>query len=163
MAKSIPPYFKDYKQAILELKEDYGIEGIVTGDISRVDSFHGNWIDDVCKGTGIEVIKPLWELERLRIVEDLLRSGFKVIFTCVKKPWFNEDWLGREIDSQTVKELEVLSKETGMDICGENGEYHTMTVDAPFYKKTINVSKFETEKINNSYIMKPVDLSLTQK
>jgi len=36
-------------------------------------------------------------------------------------------------------------------------------VDAPFYKKTINVSKFETEKINNSYIMKPVDLQLTQK
>jgi len=161
--RASPPYFEDYNQAILELKEDYGIEGIVTGDISRVDSFHGNWIDDVCKGTGIEVIKPLWELDRLRIVKDLLRSGFKVIFTCVKKPWFNEDWLGREVDAQTVKELEVLSKETGMDICGENGEYHTMTVDAPFYKKTINVSKFETEKINNSYIMKPVDLQLTQK
>jgi diphthine-ammonia ligase len=158
-----PPYFEAYRQAILELKKDYGIEGVVTGDISYVDSFHGNWIDDVCKDTGVEVIKPLWELDRLKIIEDLVSSGFKVIFTCVKQPWFNEEWLGRTIDAQSIKELKELHRKTGMDICGENGEYHTMTVDATFYKKTINVSKFKTEKINESYIMEPVELSLAPK
>jgi diphthine-ammonia ligase len=158
-----PPYFESYKQAMLDLKEDYGIEGVVTGDISLVDSFHGNWIDNVCKDTGVEVIKPLWDLDRIKIVEDLVSSGFKVIFTCVKQPWFSEEWLGRGIDAQTLHELKELNEKTGMDICGENGEYHTMTVDAPFYKKTINVSKFETEKRSKAYVLKPVDLSLAPK
>jgi len=157
-----PPYFRDYRQAIIELKKDCGIEAVVTGDI-YVDSFHGTWIDDVCRDTGVEVIKPLWKLDRLKLIEDLVGSGFKAIFTCVKKPWFNKEWLGRAIDAQAIKELVKLNRETGMDICGENGEYHTMTVDAPFYEKAISISKFETEEVNGSYAMKPLDLCLVPK
>jgi uncharacterized protein (TIGR00290 family) len=158
-----PPYFKNYRQAIIELKEDFGVDAVATGDISTVDRFHGNWIDEVCKDTGVEVIKPLWEMNRQRIVEALVRNGFKVIFTCVKKPWFSEEWLGRTIDGEAIKELVRLNQETGLDICGENGEYHTMTVDGPFYKKTINISKFETEEVNDAYLMKPVEIGLTPK
>jgi uncharacterized protein (TIGR00290 family) len=158
-----PPYFKDYRQAMIELRKDYGIEAVVTGDISYVASHDGNWIDEVCKDIGIEVIKPLWELDRLRIVEDLVESGFKAIFTCVKKPWFSEEWIGRAIDAKTIRELVRLNRETGMDICGENGEYHTMTVDASFYEKAIDVSKFETEEINDAYVMKPLDFCLVPK
>lgn len=158
-----PPYFEAYRKGILELKEEYGIQGVVTGDISYVDSFHGNWVEDVCRGTGVEVIKPLWDMDRLRIVEDIVGNGFKVIFTCVKEPWFREEWLGRTIDSQAIKELQKLNEETGMDICGENGEYHTMTIDAPLFKKAIKVSKFETEKVRDAYIMKGVDLSVAPK
>jgi len=54
------PYFDSYREAILELKNEYSIERIITGDISYVDVFHGNWIDKVCEGTCVEVIKPLW-------------------------------------------------------------------------------------------------------
>jgi len=156
-----PPYFDAYRQAIGELKEDYGIEGIVTGDISYVDSFHGNWIDDVCKDTGVKVIKPLWEQDRLTLVEELVDKGFRVIFTSVKKPWFNEEWIGREIDTETIEELKTLNRKTGMDICGENGEYHTMTIDAPFYKNAITVSKFETEETDNAFVMKPLNFTNT--
>lgn len=162
-ARVSPPYFESYKKALLDMKEDHGIEGVVTGDISLVDNFHGDWINDVCKDTGIEVIKPLWNQDRLRIVEELRSSGFKIIFTCVKQPWFNGEWLGREIDRQTINELKTLNEKSGLDICGENGEYHTVTVDAPFFNKTIKVSNFETEKIENAYIMKRLDVSLAQK
>jgi uncharacterized protein (TIGR00290 family) len=158
-----PPYLEAYRQAILELKKEYGIEGVVTGDISYVDSFHGNWIDDVCKDTDVEVIKPLWELDRSKIIEDLVSSGFKAIFSCVKEPWFNEKWLGRPLDAQSIAELKELNEKTGMDICGEMGEYHTMTVDAPFYEKTIKLSRFKTEKINEAFVMEPFDFSLTPK
>jgi diphthine-ammonia ligase len=58
-----PPYLESYHKAIIQLKQEYGIEGIVTGDIT-VDAFHGAWMDDLCKGTGVQVIKPLWEQNR---------------------------------------------------------------------------------------------------
>jgi diphthine-ammonia ligase len=62
----------------------------VTGDISFVDSFHGNWIDDVCKGLNIKVIMPLWGVDCYGILNELLPQGFKAVFTCVKKPWFDD-------------------------------------------------------------------------
>jgi diphthamide synthase (EF-2-diphthine--ammonia ligase) len=45
------PYLEEYKETIVELKKDYGIEGIVT------DSTHTSWIEDACKATGMEVIR----------------------------------------------------------------------------------------------------------
>jgi uncharacterized protein (TIGR00290 family) len=162
-AKVREPYFEAYRETISQLKKDYGIEGLVTGDISYVDSFHGYWIDDVCKGTGVEVIKPLWGLDRSAIVDELISKGFKAMFTCVKEPWFNEEWLGRILDKQSVKDLKDLNQKYGMDICGEMGEYHTMILDAPFFKQTIQISKFDKEKINGMFILKPTNFSLAPK
>jgi diphthine-ammonia ligase len=157
-----PPYRDAYRESILELKNEFGIEAIVTGDIT-VDSFHGAWIDEVCKDTGVKALKPLWEMDRNAILNDLICGGFKVIFTCVKEPGMTADWLGRTIDPQAVKEMEVLHEKNGLDICGEFGEYHTMTLDAPFFIKTIQVPKFKVKKVETSFILEPVELSLKPK
>ena len=45
------PCLEEYKEAIAELKRDYGIEGIIT------DSEPASWIEDACKATGMEIIK----------------------------------------------------------------------------------------------------------
>jgi diphthine-ammonia ligase len=55
---------------------------------------------------------------------------------------FAVSWLGRELDKQCLKDLKVLSDKFGIDVCGEKGEYHTMIIDAPIFKKTIDVSNF---------------------
>ena len=156
-----PPYFEAYKEAILNLKKEYDIEAIVTGDISYVDSFHGNFLDEVCKDTEIKVIKPLWGQDRSKILKELLSSGFKVVFTCVKQPWFSDDWLGRTIDNQSMYELEELNQRYGMDMCGEIGEYHTMTLDAPLFKQAIEISECTKEKIGKAYVLEPTLVSLT--
>jgi diphthine-ammonia ligase len=158
-----PPYEESYRTAILELKNEYGIEAVVTGDISYVDAFHGNWIDNICEGTGVEVIKPLWEKPRQAIMEDLLASGFKVIFTCVKQPWLTDDWLGKTIDAERLKEMEDLHSRNGLDLCGEFGEYHTMTMDAPYFQKKLQINQFKRMKTDNGYIIDPTDLNLVPK
>jgi uncharacterized protein (TIGR00290 family) len=158
-----PPYLDTYKEAILQLKNEHGIEAVVTGDISYVDAFHGNWIDDVCKDTGIKVIKPLWGLDRQSILEELIRGEFNIVFTCIKEPWLTDDWLGRTLNRQTINYLQDLHETRDIDICGEFGEYHTMTLDAPYFRKTINIRLFKKQKINDSYIMEPLQLSLTSK
>jgi diphthine-ammonia ligase len=157
-----PPYLESYRQAILDLKEKFGIEGIVTGDIT-VDNFHGTWIDDVCKGTGVKVIKPIWAQDRAILMDEVLASGLKVIFTCVKEPWFTADWLGRTIDKQCLTDLKQLHEKNGVDICGEFGEYHSMVMDAPFFTKILTMPTFRTQKTENGWIMEPLGLSLTPK
>jgi diphthine-ammonia ligase len=157
------PYFEGYREAISRFIKEDGIEGIVTGDISFIDSYHGDWIGDVCKGLDVEVIRPLWGLDRYEIMNDMLTQGFKAVFSCVKEPWFDENWLGREIDWQCLKELTALEEKYGMDICGEMGEYHTMMIDGPIFRQAIQIDEFTKEKKESAFYMKPIRLSLKPK
>jgi diphthine-ammonia ligase len=135
-------YRELYKEAILDLIENEEIEGIVTGDIHVIDVSHGHWMDTVCQGLDIEVIMPLWGLDPYEILNQQFSLGLKAIFTHVKRPWFDEDWLGRELDSDSLKDLKRLVDNFGIDPNGENGEYHTMVLNGPFFGKKIEVQKF---------------------
>jgi diphthine-ammonia ligase len=135
------PFEKTYHEACAKLVE-MGIEGIVTGDIYVVDELHGKWMDKVTEGLDLKVIMPLWEEDTTKVLDEEVSSGFKSVFTCLLKNCFTEDWVGRELNMNSVKDLKALAKEKGMDPCGENGEYHTMTIDGPIFKEKIEISLF---------------------
>jgi uncharacterized protein (TIGR00290 family) len=58
---------------------------------------------------------------------------------------FSEEWLGRKIDDATIKALIELNRRYGISLVGEGGEYETLVLDAPFFKKRIKI--IEAEKI----------------
>jgi diphthine-ammonia ligase len=157
------PYFEQYIEAVSRLTKENGIEGIVTGDIYFVDDSHRNWMDDVCREVGIEIIKPLWDMSRQEILNELISQGFKAVFTCVKKPWFDENWIGRELNWRALEELKELKDKYGIDLCGEFGEYHTMIIDGPIFKETIEISKFTKDKQNNAIFMRISEATLKPK
>jgi diphthine-ammonia ligase len=134
---------KNYEDAICALKENDGIDILVTGDISEVDG-HPNWIRECSEPSRMEVYTPLWHSDRTVLIKRLFSSGFKVIFSCVKRPWFTEDWVGSSLDNNTFGLLLKMSADTGFDICGENGEYHTLVFDGPPFKKKIHIESCST-------------------
>ena len=105
MLKVEEPYKEGYNKAIANLIKTRGVEGIVTGDIYVVDDVHGNWMESVCEGLPIKVIMPLWEQDTLEVLDDEMSSGFRAVFTCVKQPFFTKEWIGRELNKDTVKDL----------------------------------------------------------
>ncbi len=157
------PYEKTYREAISHLIETEAIEGIVTGDIYVVDDLHGRWMDKVTEGLGISVIMPLWDQDTSKVLKEEVNAGFRSIFTCLGQQWFSEEWLGRELDENSLKDLEALATKTSLNPCGENGEYHTMVIDGPIFKETIKISKFSKEKHNNRLYIKISDFSLKPK
>jgi uncharacterized protein (TIGR00290 family) len=156
------PFEQSYRDAIKKLIEK-GIEGIVTGDIYVVDDLHGRWMDKVTKGLDISVIMPLWKQDTGEVLNEEVTSGFRSVFTCLGQQWFTKEWLGRELNKSSVNELKLLAKEKGMDPCGENGEYHTMTIDGPNFKDTIKISKFSKESHTNRLFIKISEYSSTPK
>ena len=162
-AKVKEPYFEQYIETLSRLIKENGIEGIVTGDIYFVDSSHRNWMDDVCKELSIEIIKPLWDVDRYEILNELISRGFKAVFTCAKQPWFDEKWLGRELDWKCLNDLKELREKYGIDLCGEFGEYHTMMIDGPIFKEAIEISKFSKEKQDNVHFMRVIESYLKPK
>ena len=72
-------------------------------------------------------------------------------------------YLSSKLNATSVKDLMVLAEESGMDPCGENGEYHTMVIDGPIFKEAIEVSKFSKEKHDNRLYIKISEFSLKPK
>ena len=145
------PFKRSYESAIASLKKSHGIDTLVTGDIAEVDG-HPNWIRECSKESNVVVLTPLWGGQRQELLERLISLGFKAIFSCVKHPWFSKDWLGRELDLNAVRKLHELSAETGLDICGEEGEYHTIVLDGPIFDRSITVSYSRCAKDSIMYL-----------
>ena len=134
------PVRDSYIAALRQLVERDGIDTVVTGDIDEVDG-KPNWIRECCQGLALKVLTPLWKRDREELLDRLLALEFHSVFSCVKKPWLTADWVGRELDRSAVNELRGIRAKTGLDLCGEHGEYHTIVLGGPPFRRHIGIPK----------------------
>jgi len=66
-----------------------------------------------------------------------------VIIVGAYAPGFNESWLGRRIDPRTVDSLLDMNKRFGISLVGEGGEYETLVLDAPYFKRRVQLLRVE--------------------
>jgi len=123
------------------LIEKLDVEGIVSGAIAS--NYQKTRIDGICKQLKLKSITPLWHENPSNILREILDLKFEVIITGVYAYGFNKKWLGRKIDENTVKALMELNKQYDISLIGEGGEYETLVLDAPFFKKRIKIIKAE--------------------
>jgi diphthine-ammonia ligase len=147
------PFIESYEDQLQLIKDKYQIDTIVTGDIAEVNK-EKNWITERCNAVGLISFLPLWHLNRKDILMKLIELNFEVIFSFVKEPWLNFDWLGEKIDLQILKKLEDLHKQNGIDVCGENGEYHTIVLDSPEFKNRLSVKTLQKYSDNGIHLLK---------
>jgi ABC transporter with metal-binding/Fe-S-binding domain ATP-binding protein len=130
---------KDLKQVIAGLS----VEGIVSGAIAS--SYQKTRIEKLCKQLKLECLAPLWHENPLEILKEILELGFETMITGVCAYGFDKEWLGRRIDKAAFAELIELNKRYGISIVGEGGEYETLVLDSPFFRKRLRI--IEAEKV----------------
>jgi uncharacterized protein (TIGR00290 family) len=101
------------------------IHAVITGDIDLVDG-HPNWIAECCSSLGLKTIFPLWGESRANHMRERMARQIEARISWINHGAIPVEWIGRVIDDVLVKELTALSESKGIDLCGENGEYHTM-------------------------------------
>jgi len=111
---------------------------MVFGDIYLQE--HKDWIERVCGELGITPLLPLWGMASERVLSDFIEAGFEAVIISAKADIFDEKWLGQRIDHSSLFGLKKLEEEKGLDVCGEKGEYHTLVVDGPLFRKRIQVT-----------------------
>lgn len=127
-------YEQEFKEAVSKLKSK-SIKAMVFGDIALEE--HKAWIERVCEEIKIKSIEPLWKSEPIKITEEFIDLGFKSIVVSAKAGLFGKEWIGHQFDREFLDYL----KSKKIDICGENGEFHTFVVDGPVFKKRIEITK----------------------
>jgi uncharacterized protein (TIGR00290 family) len=81
-----------------------------------------------CEKAGIQAEFPLWNMGKDEVLAELLRLGFKAVVTCVDNQVLSDEWVGKIIDEEFIRALPA-----DVDICGENGEYHSFVFDGPIF------------------------------
>lgn len=127
-------YEKEFKKAVANLKSK-GIEAMVFGDSALEE--HKFWVDRVCQEVGVMAIEPLWQLKPAKIANEFIDSGFKSVVVSTKAKLFGKEWMGHQFDGEFLNHL----RKEKIDLCGENGEFHTFVVDGPIFKKRIEIIK----------------------
>lgn len=110
------------------------ITGGIFGDIDLVS--HKEWLEDIAKDTEIEAILPLWNRDRVEIVQEFIELDFKTIIVSVKTSVMDSKYLGRVLDKDLVDEF----LEIGIDPAGEDGEFHTLVIDGPIFNEKIDLN-----------------------
>jgi diphthine-ammonia ligase len=131
----------DLEKALGPLRGE--ISGVVVGAIES--GYQRDRVESVCKRLGLSMEAPLWKQNPGGLWEEILERGFTVMVVGVACEGLGREWLGRVIDRESLKELEGLSRKHGFHLGGEGGEFETLVLDAPFFRKRLVVRESEIE------------------
>ena len=140
--------YEDILKTLTKLRNEEGIEGIVTGDIVGAGCavVHSSYYESMCKQLGIAFMMPNENSsgDTYDVLKEVVQTGLRPVLNCINTDFFGEEWLGRQIDSTSIEELKELADERNIDVSSEDGQgYHSTVVDAPLFKESIGIGKFK--------------------
>lgn len=130
-------YEAQFKDALREARR-LGVEGGIFGDIDLQP--HRDWLERACAEVGIEPLFPLWKRERMDLMNEFLDAGFEAVVVSTLGRVLGQDWLGRNINEQFIKDILALQQAIEVDLCGEAGEYHTFVTGGPLFSQRIKIT-----------------------
>ncbi|MBP6793172.1 MAG: adenine nucleotide alpha hydrolase, partial [Aeromonas sp.] len=136
------PFEQGYETALSRLRQEWALDGVVTGDIDSVGGAP-NWIRERCQPLGLIVHTPLWQQSRQTLLADMLARGIVAHLSCVDTRVLAPEWVGRILDAATLSELQQLAEREGFDACGEQGEYHSMVTDGPGFAAPLRLDGWQ--------------------
>ena len=110
-------------EAALRRAKEQGAELVCFGDIDIENN--RAWGEERCRNVGLEAIYPLWHHDRQENVREVLELGYRCLIKTLDRRVLPRHLLGRVMDRAMVEEMTAC----GVDVCGENGEFHTIAVD----------------------------------
>lgn len=128
------PSMDEYERTMQEQINYFRQQSVSTaifGDIFLEDI--RSYREKMLSSAGINTVFPLWKLPQREILDSFFRSGFKAIVICVDAKRLGKGFAGRLFDESFINDLPK-----NVDICGENGEFHTFVYDGPIFKQPIS-------------------------
>lgn len=95
----------------------------------------------------LESFAYLWDADQSSLLHSMINDGMDSVLVKTCAYGLDKNDLLKSIKELQPK-LEKLKKETQLNVCGEGGEYETITLDSPLYIKKIKI--LETDKIIHS-------------
>jgi len=151
----------DLERSIAAAKSKFNIDGIVTGAVESV--YQASRIQRICNKLNLRSFNPLWKHDQKKLLETIVEKKFRVIISGVFAYPLDEKWLGKQIDTEIIERLVELQGQFGISPSGEGGEIETTVLDAPMFKKRIEVAESSLDWQGNCGVFRIVQAMLVPK
>jgi len=148
-------YEAAFRRAMALLKRR-GLEGGVFGDLWLEE--HREWVERVCGEVGMKALLPLWGKASEEVLKEFLTEGFSAVIVSLKEG-MPQGWLGRPLDASFIEEVRAL----GIDPCGERGEYHTLVLDGPVFRRRLEILEARPMRHRGMFFLEILDFALRDK
>jgi len=130
---------EDLKDVLKNLE----IDGVVSGAIAS--EYQKTRIRKICDELGIKSFTPLWGKKQDEILKEVIDVGFEVIIVGVFAEGLDKSWLGKKIDNKSINELVEIREKYLINEAGEGGEFETLVLDGPIFKKKLVLDEISKE------------------
>ncbi len=128
------PAHDTYQQTIIDGLKNCGLQfdGIAFGDLfcNGIADYRRQYIEPA----GWECIFPLLGQSSLQLANEIIESGIQTKLVTIDSTQLDIKFCGRWFDHQLLSELPIT-----IDPCGENGEFHSLVIDGPFYQQPLDL------------------------
>lgn len=138
----------DLEALLRRAKEETGAEGVVSGALAS--EYQRTRIERIGHRIGLKTFTPLWHKEPSAYLRWLIDSRFHVHFVAVAAEGLGRGWLGRTLTDRALLTLERQAARHGIHVAGEGGEYETLVVDGPVFRRPLLVKGHETHWTRDS-------------
>ncbi len=121
-----------FLQSLVDLRQ-HGVTGILFGNIHLTDV--RAWYEERTTAAGLAHLEPLWGDAPGRLVRECIARGYRTTVTSIELARAKTEWLGASMTESLVEDFE----RTGIDPCGEFGEYHTFVSTGPLFAHPVPI------------------------
>ena len=151
----------DLERALRMAKDEHSIEGVYTGALAS--QYQKSRVERVCANLGLAAISPLWHVDQVAHLRNLISNRFDTMMTAVAALGLDERWLGRHLDEEAVAELARLHEKYGLNPGLEGGEGETFVLDCPLFDRRIEVLSARKRWSGDSGNLEILDARLSEK
>ncbi|KAJ7507949.1 hypothetical protein B0H11DRAFT_1849356 [Mycena galericulata] len=133
---------EDLYALLLTVKSHHpDIEGVSVGAI--LSNYQRVRVEHVCRRLSLTPLCYLWQRDQGELMAEMIAAGMEAILIKVAGIGLTIKHLGITL-AQMEPTLIKLNNLYGAHICGEGGEYETLTLDCPMFKHRIVLTEVET-------------------
>ncbi|AMO56598.1 hypothetical protein GZ77_03680 [Endozoicomonas montiporae] len=147
-------YEQQLKSVISECQNRFNATTVVFGDIDL--EAHKVWYERVTAEADIAPCFPLWQRNREQLLNEMLDAGITTMLVSVQSKQLPKDFLGQIM----TPELAVRIKQSGVCPSGEDGEFHSLVIDAPLFSKSLNIKTGDCRMIEHGYTALDISLQI---
>jgi len=136
----------DLRNAIIQAKELFKVEGIVTGALKS--EYQASRIQKICDDLKLECVNPLWQMDQEQEMREVIKAGFEFIVIKIAALGLDRSWLGKTVTMEEVDKLVKLKKRYGINIAFEGGEAESLVLNGPIFKSRLVIEKAEIRMEN---------------
>ncbi len=142
---------EDLKKAILKAKQEYNIQGVITGSVES--AYQASRVQRICNDLDLECFNPLWQKDQFELLYDLIENNFEIIITGVFAYPLDKKWLGRKINEEFIEDMKILHEKYKINPAGEGGEYETFVLNCPLFTRKLQIKSKQISGKKNSFSM----------